>query len=847
MMHDSFSYVLFTVYILVVLCNTVLNGSILIAFCAFRFIRQKRFGILISLAIADFLKVVPLAGEIVVLWSTEEHINFTACLTISSIGLYLICVTILHLVLESINRLITIARPLRYHEILTTKIFGTLLTMVWLLPAFGIVLPHAFLSAEEDWVPSFRVMMFVCDPEPNFAIEFERNLTTDTRNATTYSRNITANNQNLTANRGIPQQPNYLPATASTISYSAFVTTIYFIVPLITMIISYSIIFKISLRHIRQIKSVEKNMRNLYHRFSKPKMSSAFGSDAGISTASSITTGDSVAMPQVFITSHLRTNNNEREGSDANELNEEHHVAVVNRTHKELPLDTVDSDLTNNNDNVRLAEGLKEDEHPDKSNFTSKIGQENMITGQVMLQTANSVLSKDDEREMANNIPRRKSITRVTFVEDRRKAWQESKSAKIMPSNDINNNGVKKDETFQRLSSLQSSHSSTDVVSVSEISYSTSRNSSAKRNSIVPLTADDVISFDQLASTDIWYTGKKIDRKEQKGRAKDFNVQPSSVAVNNQIYNVIEEQTHGISNKEAVDRVYENEDGGVFMDDHHREVQSDTIGNDEEDHPFSPAKKLGGKDKWKNISKHNFKKSPSVEPDEQSHKFPSEAFFQKIIADLERRKPPSTFESSARRVIRFSALVRNKRRKSSWDDDESLPAPTAEEVDRLENLLDYAEKNPDVQVVSDSDDTHQDGPTQNDQDTFGLFTGFPVMEAWAESLKARAMTSSPNSFVRFYGIIRGEMRNRKKEGKLVKTLGGLIAVLMVFYIPITLCAWDRLGNWPTSDGEEVGRTLLLWALLSSALNPIVYCLRIPEFKKAFRRTKENLIYYFTDR
>ena len=843
MMHDSFSYVLFTVYILVVLCNTVLNGSILVAFCAFRFIRQKRFGILISLAIADFLKVVPLAGEIVVLWSTEENISFTACLTISTIGLYLICVTILHLVLESINRLITIARPLRYHEILTTKIFGTLLTMVWLLPALGIVLPHAFLSAEKDWVPSFRVMMFVCDPEPNFSIEFEGNSTTDATNATTNDGNITANMQNLTANRGIPPQQNYVPATGSTISYSAFVTTIYFIVPLITMIVSYSIIFKISLRHIRQIKSVEKNMRNLYHRLSKPKMSSAFGSDAGISTASSITIGDSVAMPQVFITSHLRTNDNGREGSDANELNEEHHIAAVNRTHKELTLGTVDYDLTNNNSKITQAEGLKEDEHADKSNFTSKTGQENIITDQVMLQTDNSALSKDDEKEMANNIPRRKSITKVTFVEDRRKAWQESKSANVI---DINNNGVKKDETFQRFSSLQSSHSSTDVVSVSEISYSTSRNSSAKRNSIVPLTADDVMSFDQLASTDIWYTGKKIDRIEQKSRAKDFNVQPS-LAVNNQMYNVIEEQTHGISDKEAVDRVYENQNGGVFRDDHQGEVQSDSVGNNEEDHPFSPLKKPGGKDQWKNISKRNFKKKPSAEPDEQSHRFPSEAFFQQIIADLERRKPPSTFESSARRVIRFSALVRNKRRKSSWDDDEPLPAPTAEEVDRLENLLDYAEKNPDVQVVSESDDTHQDGRTHNDQDAFGLFTGFPVMEAWAESLKARAMTSSPNSFVRFYGIIRGEMRNRKKEGKLVKTLGGLIAVLMVFYIPITLCAWERLGNWPTSDGEEVGRTLLLWALLSSALNPIVYCLRIPEFKKAFRRTKENFIYYCTDR
>eukprot|EP00112_Aurelia_sp_Birch-Aquarium-sp1_P018160 Seg4295.2 transcript_id=Seg4295.2/GoldUCD/mRNA.D3Y31 product="D-like dopamine receptor" protein_id=Seg4295.2/GoldUCD/D3Y31 len=836
-MHDSFSYVLFAIYILVVLCSTVLNGSILVAFCAFRFIRQKRFGILISLAIADFLKVVPLAGEIVVLWQTEENINFTACLTVSTIGLYLICVTILHLVLESINRLITIARPLRYHQILTAKIFGTLLTMAWILPALGIILPHAFLPSEKDWEPSFRVMMFVCDPKP--MIESEGTLTTDARNGTAKGRNVTLSNENLTANSEISQQLGSLPITASIISYSAIVTTVYFIIPLITMIISYSIIFKISLRHIRQINSVEKNMRHLYHRISKPKMPSAFGSDAGISTASSITSGGSVVMPQMFIASHVRTNSNEREGSDTNEHNEENHVVGVNRTPKELPLDTVDSNLTNNN-NIAQAGELKEDEHPNISNFTSKFGQENMVTAQVMQQPDKSLLSKEDESAIANNIPRRKSITRVTFVEDRRKAWQESKSSNVAQSTDINNNGVKKDAIFQRLSSLQSSHRSTDVVSVSEISYSTSRNSSARRNSIVPLTADDVMSFDHLASTDSWYTGRKIDKKEPKG-------QQPFVAVNNYIYDVTEEETRGIKDKEAMDRVYENEDGGVFMDDHQEALNDGIKKNGEEDHPCPPVKKAGGKNQWKNISKHNLKKNRSEEPDKQSHQFPSEAFFQKILADLERRKPPSSFESSARRVMTFSALIRNKRRKSSWDDDELLPAPTAEEVDRLENLLSYAEKNSDVQVVSESDDTQHDGPVQNEQDAFGLFTGFPVMEAWAESLKARAMASSPNSFVRFYGIIRGEMRNRKKEGKLVKTLGGLIAALMVFYIPITLFSWERLGNWPTSDGEEVARTLLLWALLSSALNPIIYCLRIPEFKKAFLRTKQNLIYYFTDR
>ena len=814
-MDGPYDYAALTILLLAIILNSTLNGGVLLAFCTHRILQDRRFGILISLALADLLKIIPLILEIQTLFDIgNASVRFESCLIVSTVGLYLICVTILHLLSESINRLIAIARPLRYKDIFTIKTFISLMVLVWLLPAIGIILTHAVYKKPGDWMPSFRVLMFNCD---------------STNLAMLGAKNLSAFKSRLVSD-GPEDRKELLPISLSIETYSGVVTVIYFIIPLVMMLLCYSVIFKISLKHIRQIKKMERNMRRLYHRLSKSRDNQFLGSNAGISTTGSVSTTETVLSPvqlnESKISSEKQFDREQRSvsssGRNSASANSDDMILRDYSSVKEHSAEFFNSvNADNPTEAAKKRESVVQNEPPS----ARLMGDKNYCLQKSGKEEANTATRKQSTVSFANiscSI-RRNSIN----VKPKRK-----RSNIIVPQ-DLNANN--KDVDKQHIVGASLNDDRVDP-----------------RKSVSPMKANDVMSrgYEDLLENDIWYTNKVKGNFD--GRMEDGDVQvegfPRSYS---------KEKTSIPLTLDA--DVYEIENIGDYFDKHDEVFVADYL-ND----PQMNSRKIN----FQNHSRDSFDEKSekkrglwpklwqkvSLSNDNSKDGIPSEASFLKIIEDLERKSKPSpkTFRTSARRVMRFSMLISSHQRQKIEEDYGLDVRPTRDEVDQLETLISYAERGSISKRTNEHVDTRafENTTTPNDAislDLFGVMTGFPVLEAWAQSLKEKSETPSPsNSFVRFYRVIRGEMRNRKQEGKLVKTLGGLFLAWIIFYVPILTFTWQRLGNWPVGAGKDfgLGRLLISWALLSSALNPIIYCLRIPEFKKAFDKMKKVVKEYF---
>ena len=802
-MDGFYDYISFVICVATLFFNVLLNGGIIIASCIDRVLRQKRFVVLISLAVADLLKIIPLISEIGISWH-----HLTSCLSIASMGFYLICVTILHLVLESINRLVAIARPLKYNDLLTRNLFVLLMFAVWFLPILGIILPHAVYTHPTDWLPSFRLLMFNCDP------------CSDTSPINNSTKPINANERPVHSK----------PVNSSVTIYSAIITVIYFLIPLITMILSYSFIFNISLKHIRQIRTMEKNMRQLYHRFSQSKLASTQGSELRMSTRSSVTTTESlVIQPVPHCIDTKRSELSWVENSADNKIQYETDVKYKKidenshgkQSNSSLPIDCftygLDSEIlpeTISNKCIIFDKSKNQDENPTGTDYNENNTKYSNMKRKISTLSDENTLKKtktNKNRKVSNIVYPQDDIASTTRVP------VEQLKAEYM-SMDLSNESKNANEVI----SIENRNCDNDSKSTPK----------RRRQSVVPLKAADIMASEDesTATGEIPYIFQResddLKMKDKETLTIEFGSSTSSI---------VSGGTVGRSTTQIM-----NASDDVFLQDFDEKNMIKTIQHSANLDLRETSKRQAWPKLWKVAKKTD--KMDSI---------PSEDAFMKIIDELERKsKPPrKRFAENTRRLMRFSVLLRSSRRKSSLEEDEDTnERPTQEEVDRLESLISFAESRPVEQMAKELNKTNDDNETQNQQETvdiFSLMTGFPVMEAWANSLKAKAMPQS-NSFVRFYRVIRGEMRNRKKEGKLVKTLGILFTAWIVFYVPIIAFSWKRLMSWPliANNNYGTGRFLISWALLSSAINPIIYCLRIPEFKKAFNKIRKNLKLYF---
>ena len=213
-------------YIAILVISAFLNGLVLIAVCKNRsLLFKRRFAVLISLAIADFLKIIPLTIQVAaVILGPGSKGGSTTCFYASTTGLYLIIVTVAHLAVESINRLVSIVWPLRYELFTNSKFFIAHFPVMWFFPCVGIVfVPYAVFEGNYNSYRALRMRMFSCTLE----VLSEHVRTVD---------------------------------GGSFVWYASFITVIFFAIPFVVMGVSYAIIFKISLKHITEIKRIEDRM-----------------------------------------------------------------------------------------------------------------------------------------------------------------------------------------------------------------------------------------------------------------------------------------------------------------------------------------------------------------------------------------------------------------------------------------------------------------------------------------------------------------------------------------------------------------------------------------------------------
>ena len=781
-MDGIFDYIALIICIGTLAANLILNVGIITAPIIDGVLRRRRFAVIISLAVADLLKIVPLISEIGFLSYQQE-----TCRALASVGLYLICVTILHLVLESINRLVAIVRPLRYGELLTNKLLVSLLASLWFLPILGIILPLAVYNDVSDWEPSFRVMMFNCD---QFQDMPERdNMTQEMAGFDEKILNV-----------------HYEPASNSIIVYSAIITIVYFAIPLITMVVAYSVIFHISLKHIKQIKGMEKNMRQLYHRISRSNLVSKNISE--ISTTTQVYENDFESR---------KHNNNSGKAVKIDVLPS----VQSNKTEDSIhPMD---------NDNCEGLSNKLNDRDVNRKEFSVINMEKNGITntkisikqlvghdGGISKKVNNK---KDDRRRKAGNV--------------------------VHPQDNSKEFGWNTDEPVEQFK-IDYANFSTDLSYINGSSEKMTKdkgevteavlNTSKKRlHNVIPVQAEDIMAshydsvVDGILNMDIGVDG---DAKSTVKVKDDAIIQGLSMSGAQDIAVCNTEQT--------VDETSEAlpEDPGENKNKNTRKARVNFPLNLVHERPPGMEKNKAWPKLWQKVA---IKSNDADSRDGNEERIPSESAFIKIIESVEKKSMHSqqSFGVNAKRVMRFSAFFRGHLRRHGTEDDADIgERPTHAEVNHMESLLSIAENRHNDQVTSALNKTIQNcGSESEDQtiDAFSLLTAFPVMEAWANSLKAKA-TPQSNSFVRFYRVIRGEMRNRKKEGKLVKTLGLLFMTWILFYIPAVAFSWSRLLEWPSFANDHGSSKLLIsWALLSSAFNPIIYCLRIPDFKKTFRK------------
>ena len=225
-MSSAWDIVWVCVYVVTMLSSFILNGTVLVAVFKNRpLLLRKRFGVLISLAVADLLKVVPMMAQIIaVILGPGVEGGRTACVVSSTLGLMSIMLTILHLAAESINRLVSIVWPLNYEGFLNSRLYKAAFPLLWLAPSLTVgIPPFIIFRGNYDTYHVLRTKMYACSLEPI--------------NEEDFAEEISAYNV-----------------------YAIVITFFFFATPLAAMALSYSIIFKISLKHISQIKSIEQQM-----------------------------------------------------------------------------------------------------------------------------------------------------------------------------------------------------------------------------------------------------------------------------------------------------------------------------------------------------------------------------------------------------------------------------------------------------------------------------------------------------------------------------------------------------------------------------------------------------------
>ena len=99
-----------------------------------------------------------------------------------------------------------------------------------------------------------------------------------------------------------------------------------------------------------------------------------------------------------------------------------------------------------------------------------------------------------------------------------------------------------------------------------------------------------------------------------------------------------------------------------------------------------------------------------------------------------------------------------------------------------------------------------------------------------------------NSFTIIQQKVKEQFRKKKKEIRAAKTLGGLLIAFILCYTPLVGVTWHNstTSKAPSKQIFATTRGLLALAFLHSSVNPLIYCLRIAEFKVSVKNTLKRI-------
>ena len=118
-------------------------GNLLVCFSVviYKKLQTKTNVILFSLAVSDLLMVISMAFNTLILHRGQWPYSPQLCTVVSSLGLNLCFISILHLCLLSIDRYFSIKNPFQHHQLMNRRRITLFLICLWVTPPLTINLP----------------------------------------------------------------------------------------------------------------------------------------------------------------------------------------------------------------------------------------------------------------------------------------------------------------------------------------------------------------------------------------------------------------------------------------------------------------------------------------------------------------------------------------------------------------------------------------------------------------------------------------------------------------------------------------------------------------------------------
>ena len=766
-------YLLIIVYLVLLILDLIFNGLILAAVFSYpKILLRKNFIFLISLTISDLLKFIPFSIQVAITISGHEWSHSrTMCLASSSAGFLLICVNIMNLLFENLNRMTIIVWPFRHERLMSRCCMTIFICFIWLYPTIGIIIAPLTVFDNMTAFGMFRDRLWSCFP-------------------ITY--NLTYGKSNGYVNYGI------------------VITVLYFVVPSLLIGACYTKILSVSLKHIRQISQIERDLSS--RDVSDSNIPSPMQNQGSRQSVCSSCPAESTSKE------HLQQFSN----SLTVTLCEENCRA---KTFLMIP----------------ATEGLS-----------------SVSTGHLECRPVYMISHKDDSEsgissESAVSDSQRSNIKVACFDEASNLAKQ------------LSDDG----------SAAQSEQDKEENVELKNLKMENSRTIKTDQSAAEPFSSrKNIEAFSAVLKSGEMGSNISSEGICQKVKLKCGNKHSSPNCETHPGYSENQYQHQCLKNTQPSSWEPENERDESFKTNVNKNSCLELLKSSDQNFKelinvsdTLPEPLNENIRQVKNDSDTQSTRILRINVKSYEHSEPNKPNLP---------QPDSTNENSRNRLSQSSFNLKpgpplpDIHERNGHEGDRKAPdghdltdGPEISPVPKIRiTSTPDMRKSPDSEILSDEifvPCNHNIRSPEQDIEllqvpgqTVNIDNEAPAAtrkrsSSWPTS-RENSVTSScgrrsrQGSFTKMRNSIRGEYRKRKREIKAAKILTGLLFTYVICYVPLFGLAWHNMTTsyLPTRNSLRLQRAILVLAFLHSSLNPIIYCLRIAEFKRSVRRLLRRL-------